>query len=265
MYGAWQWRTWIRSTPSREDSQGVENVVLMRSWRKAIGMFLGVIVVLVGAVAAWFFLYSADLPDMNALAQFAPTSVTRVSDTCLGTASVAIPYDAIGDNLRAALSAGEVGEEDRGGPGDTYREFIGQTPHRATLTLQISRGMFCVPSRALNRQVKEVRTAAQLERRFSRRELFTIFANRAWFGDGQTGVEAASEHFFGKEPNQLQVAEAALLAGLIRAPSRFSPYAHPDRALQRRNEVIDAMVATNTVSAAEGEAAKASLIGVVAR
>jgi membrane peptidoglycan carboxypeptidase len=117
----------------------------------------------------------------------------------------------------------------------------------------------------LNRQVKELRTEAQLDRRFSRRELFTIFANRAWFGDGQVGVEAASEHFFKKEPNQLQVAEAALLAGLIRAPSHCSPLVHPDRALKRRNEVIDAMVATHAFSATEGEAAKATGIGVATR
>lgn len=240
-------------------------MVLIRALLKVIGTLFGAIVLLIGAVAAWFFFYSADLPDMRALVLFAPTSVTRVSDPCLQDASIAIPYEAIGDNLREALSATEVDEKDAGEHGDTYRELTGQMSHRATLTLQISRGMFCAPSRTLNRRVKELRMAAQLERRFSRRELFTIFANRAWFGDGQTGVKAASEHFFGKEPSQLQVAEAALLAGLIRAPSRFSPYAHPDRALQRRNDVIDAMVATNAVSAAEGEAAKASVIGVVAR
>lgn len=234
----------------------------MRASLRILGVLFSLVVLLIGAGVTWLFFYSADLPDMNALAQFAPTSVTRVSDPCLQEASIAIPYEAIGNNLREALRATEVSEGDQEGPSDTYRELTGQTSHRATLTLQISRSMFCAPSKALNRQVKELRTAAQLERRFSRRELFTIFANRAWFGDGQVGVEAASEHFFQKEPNQLQVGEAALLAGLIRAPSRFSPLVHPDRALQRRNEVIDAMVAAHAVSATEGEAAKVSSIEV---
>jgi len=105
--------------------------------------------------------------------------------------------------------------------------------------------------------------AAQLERRFSRQELLTIFANRAWFGHGQVGVQAASQYFFQKDPNQLQIGEAAMLAGLIRAPARLSPLAHPDRALERRNEVLDAMVARHAISAEEGAIAKASSLGVV--
>jgi len=111
----------------------------------------------------------------------------------------------------------------------------------------------------------ELRIAVQLERSYSRRELFTIFANRAWFGDGQVGVEDASQHFFHKEPEQLEVAEAALLAGLIRAPAYFSPFTHPDRALQRRNEVISAMVDAHAITVGDGEAAKATILGVEAR
>jgi membrane peptidoglycan carboxypeptidase len=103
----------------------------------------------------------------------------------------------------------------------------------------------------------------QLERRFSRRELFTIFANRAWFGDGQVGVEAAAQHFFQKEPNRLQVEEAALLAGLIQRPAYLSPITHPDRALKRRNEVIDAMVEAHAIDPKEGQTAKGSALGVV--
>lgn len=234
----------------------------MRVSLKVIGVLFSLVALLMGIGAAWFFFYSADLPDIGALAQFAPTGTTLVSDPCLPGASMAIPYQAIGNNLREALSAAEVGEMNQGDTSGTYREWIGQTSHRATLTLQISRSMFCTPSKMWNRQVKQLRTAAQLERRFSRQELLAIFANRAWFGDGQVGVEAASEHFFKKEPNQLQLQEAALLAGLIRAPSRFSPFTHPDRALQRRNEVIDAMVAYHTVSKTDGNAAKTRGLGV---
>jgi membrane peptidoglycan carboxypeptidase len=147
-----------------------------------------------------------------------------------------------------------------------FRGLSGRAkPHGLTLSLEISRSMLCAPSQTLRRDVNELRTAAQLERRFSRRELFTIFANRVWFGAGQVGVEAASQHFFQKEPNQLQAGESALLAGLIRAPAYLSPFTHPDRALKRRNEVLDAMVEARAIDAAEGETAKASALGGVER
>jgi membrane peptidoglycan carboxypeptidase len=236
----------------------------MRAFVRILLGGLGVLVLVIAVGLVWLFLYSSDLPDMKALAQFAHSSAARVSDPCLKAATVAIPYDSIGDALRGALSAVEVSEDDPGVLVQTYRGFTGQTKlPRATLSLQISRTMFCTPSKALDRQLEELRTAVQLERRFSRRELFTIFANRAYFGDNLVGVDAASQSFFQKDPIQLRVGDAALLAGLIKSPSRFSPFEHPDRALQRRNEVLDAMVEAHFVDAERAEAAKA--LGILPR
>jgi membrane peptidoglycan carboxypeptidase len=237
---------------------------VMRALRRVLAFVLGSLAIIIGCGLVWIFYYSRDLPDMDALAQFAPATAVPVSDPCLGATSVAIPYDAIGDHLRAALSAVEGGENDLGVLTQQYR---GLTDQRilpsATLSVQISRSMVCTPSKTLNREFKEIRTAVQLERRFSRRDLFTIFANRIWFGDDLVGVEAASQHFFRKDTNQLQVAEAALLAGLVKSPRGFSPVKHPDRALQRRNAVIDAMVASHALSAQEGETARASALEIV--
>lgn len=213
----------------------------------------------------WIFFYSGDLPDVKALEQFAPSQATHVSDPCLRDASVAIPYEAIGDHFVAALRAAE-GEDDSGVLTHEFRGLNDQAkPRSAMLSVQIARSMFCTPSKTLNREVMELRTAVQLERRFSRRELFTIYANRAGFGDGQVGVETASQHFFHEEPDHLQIGEAALLAGLVRAPSLFSPFAHPDRALQRRNEVIDAMVEARAITAEQAETAKKADLGIAAR
>ena len=238
----------------------------MRVLVKILAIGIGVIVLAGGVAFYWIFYCSGDLPDTKSLARYAPAEPMQVSDACLGTASVAIPYDSIGENLRAALRAAESGEEDPGILADLYSGFTDQaTAHRVPLSLQISRGMFCVPSKILDRSVAELRTAVQLERRFSRRELFTIYANGAWFGTGLIGVEAASQHFFQKRPDQLQIGEAALLAGMLRGPSRLSPFTHPDRALRRRNEVIDAMVQSRAISAAEGEMAKASALGTEGR
>jgi penicillin-binding protein 1A len=238
----------------------------MRLMTRVLGIGLSVVALSVVGVALWIFVYSRDLPDISAMRAFAPTQTVQVSDPCLPAASVAIPYESIGDNLRAALRAAEGSEEGPGFLTEMHHEITGNViSHKSPYSWLISRTMFCAPSKNLTRQTGEIRTAVQLERRFSRRELFTIFANRAWFGEGQVGVEAASQHFFQKEPNQLQAGESALLAGLIRAPAHLSPFTHPDRALKRRNEVIDAMVVEHAIDPKEGEIAKASALGVVAR
>ena len=176
-----------------------------------LGFVAAVVILILGAIS-WFFFYSRDLSDVGRLAQFAPATDTVVSDSCLGPTLVAIPYESIGGNLRNAQSAVEVRLPDA-----------------------ISRTMFCTPSKTLSLQFKEIRTSAQLKRRFSPRQLFTINVNRTYFGEGQIGIQSAARYFFHKDPVELNVAEAALLAGLEIAPSHYSPERHPDRALERRN------------------------------
>ena len=139
----------------------------------------------------------------------------QVSDPCLRVAPLAIPYDLMGANFRSALSAAEASEDDPGVLIETYRGFThNRALHRATLSWQISRTMFCGSSKSpLTRQLDALRAAVQLERRFSRRDLFTIFANRLYLAEEAVGVEAASHHFFHKEPNQLLIGEAACRFG----------------------------------------------------
>jgi len=156
----------------------------------------------------------------------------------------------------------EVREGDPGVLTTIYQGFAHEGLHRATLSVQISRTMFCAPSRMLNRQLEEIRTAAQLERHFSRRELFTIYANRAFFGEGLIGVQSAARSFFLKNPDELTISEAALIAGLVRSPSRYSPLKHSDHALERRNEVIDAMLQNGTVSSSEAKTAEATALTI---
>jgi len=225
---------------------------------------LGAIALALITGIAWLFFYSRGLPDAVALAQFAPATVTQVSDPCLKSASLAIPYDSIGNNMRAALSAAEVEEDGPGVLTETYRGFRGR-PSRATVSWQISRTMFCTPAKQLNYDLNVVRVAVQLERRFSRRELFTILANRLWFSEDIVGVEGAAQHFFHKEPNQLLVGEAALLAGLVKNPNYFSPIKHPDRALRRRNEVIDKMLETRTINESMASTAKSSPLSIMTK
>jgi len=99
---------------------------------------------------------------------------------------------------------------------------------------------------------------------FSEQQLFTIYANRAYFGARAIGVESASRQFFYKDADTLSIEEAALIAGLLRAPGYFSPYKNPERALERRNKVLESMAAQGKLSAVEAARAEATLLGVVA-
>ena len=222
-------------------------------------------VVLLFTAFGWFFFYSRDLPDPRALASFAPAVTASVSDPCLKTTQIAIPYESIGGNLRGALSAAEVSENDPGVVLAMYHLFTDEARlHRATLSFQVSRTMCYAPSKPLERQLAEIRTASHLERHFSRQELFTIYVNRVYFGQGLIGVQSASQYFFHKNPGDLGIVEAALLAGLAKSPSYYSPVKHSDRAMTRRNEVIEAMLQSGTITASQAEAAKAVPLGIVA-
>ena len=181
----------------------------------------------------WFRYYTRDLPDIGSLAAYAPAATAQLTDRCLKP-SVAIPYELIGDRLALALETTE-----------------------RRMPLQISRTMFCTPSKQLTREIAELRAASLIERRFSQREILAIYANRVQLGENLTGVEAASQYFFHKNPNDLDLAEAAMLAALFQSPSLYSPLKHPDRALNRRNEIIDAMAANRSIPKDDAEAAKA--------
>ena len=235
----------------------------MRLLVKAFLWIISALAAVLLTVLIWFFFYPGGLPDVASLAQYAPDKIGPASDSCSHTESVAVPYDSIGANLRNALSAVEVSENDPGVLTQTF-QVLGNpdVPHRTMLSLQISRSMCFARSTILVRNLAELRTAEQLERHFSRHDLFTIYANRVYFGENLIGVENASLFLFRKKPADLTVAEAALLAGIPKAPSYYSSVYHPDRALKRRNEVIDAMVGEHMISSSEAESAKASGLGV---
>jgi penicillin-binding protein 1A len=234
-----------------------------RALLKVPAVLLGAIAVFLIVSVFWFFRYSRDLPDTRVLALFAPAVPTTVVDPCSKMSLNAIPYTSLGDNLRAALTAVKINESDVSVLASMYAGLRNtERPQRVPLSVQISRTLFCEPSILFVRRLQELRTAVQLERHFSQQELFAIYVNRAYFGDGLTGVQAASRSLFLKEPNHLTIGEAALIAGLVQSPSRFSPLKHPDRALQRRNAVIDAILSEGTINASQAESAKAAPLGI---
>ena len=209
---------------------------------------------------AWLYFDTQGLPNTESLAQFAPTGTRHATDDpCFKNSSFALPFELIGHNLDSALYAAEIPEYRAADPLPDYLEIITlHKPVSVALSARIARTMLYKSTNSFVRHISEIRVEVQLERRFSGRELFTIFANQLFLGDNIIGVECASQHYFHKEPNQLLISEAAFIAGLAKHPSYYSPYAHPDRALQRRNEVIDAMAHKYLISGPEAAAAKAT-------
>lgn len=131
----------------------------------------------------------------------------------------------------------------------------------STLTMQLARGFFLSPEKHLKRKLIEIMITFQLESRFSKQKIFEMYANQMNLGHIGTyeinGFGEASRAFFGKNLGQLDTAECAMLAGLLQNPSYRDPYRHPQRAIERRNVVLDSMVETGAISASEAIRAKA--------
>ncbi|MGH9531088.1 MAG: penicillin-binding protein 1A [Terriglobales bacterium] len=132
----------------------------------------------------------------------------------------------------------------------------------STLTMQISRGFFLTPEKTVKRKLTEILIAFQLEQRFSKKQIFELYANQVYMGQRGSfairGFGEASRSYCGKDMKSLTLPEAALLAAVIQRPSFLSPYRHPQRAQERRNLVLDGMVETGAISREEAERAKAA-------
>ena len=112
----------------------------------------------------------------------------------------------------------------------------------STITQQLARQSFLSADKTFTRKIKEVFVAAQLERTYSKNEILELYFNKVYFGDGLYGAEAASLGYFGKHASDLSIDQAALLAGLVKSPSTYAPTVSPERAVARRNLVLQAML-----------------------
>ncbi len=134
----------------------------------------------------------------------------------------------------------------------------------STLTQQLARGFFLSSEKTYSRKIAEVVITYQLEARFSKQQIFEMYANEINLGQrgsfGINGFGEAAQAYFGKDLRQLDLAECALLAGMIQRPNYFAPYRHPDRAMERRNVVLDSMVETGAITQEQADQAKAEPI-----
>ncbi len=244
--------------------------------RRLVGRVLfGLLVLvsaLVGATAGLLLVYTTDLPQVDALENYRPSSITEVyddHDRVIGSFAlqrrVVATYEDFPPVLRDALVSIEDKDFYRHSGvnfwriiGAAYRDIEsgGKVQGASTLTMQLARNLFLSPDRRWQRKVQETMLAIQIERRFTKPQIFTLYANQIFLGHGVYGFEAASEFYFSKPARQLTLDEAALLAGLPKSAVVYSPINHPERALRRRNLVIDAMLEDGKITAAQADAAR---------
>jgi penicillin-binding protein 1A len=246
--------------------------------RKLVGRVLfGLLVLvsaLVGATAGLLLVYTTDLPQVEALEAYRPSSITELYDDhgrVIGSFAlqrrVVAGYDDFAPVLRDALVSIEDKDFYRHSGinfwrivGAAYRDIQsgGKVQGASTLTMQLARNLFLSPDRSFHRKVQEAMLAIQIERRFTKPQIFALYANQIFLGHGVYGFEAASEFYFSKPAKNLTLAEAALLAGLPKGPGIYSPINHPDRALKRRNLVINALLEDGKITAAQAADARSA-------
>jgi len=257
--------TWSIFTVMNNNSQYInkKNIVILVIL--AGGVFFGVL-------AGAFLALTHDLPQILSLETFRPSSVTRIysaDNVLLAELFVEkrdpVPLKAIPDDLKKALIATEdrkfyqhSGVDLKG----ILRALISDIRARkfvegaSTITQQLAKTLFLTSRKTVLRKIKEAFLAFQLERRYTKDEILELYLNQVYFGSGAYGVESASRIFFGKPAKDLTLAQCALIAGLPKSPSRYSPLIDKDLAIKRRNIVLKQMKDTGIISEAAFTQAK---------
>jgi penicillin-binding protein 1A len=225
-----------------------------------------------GAAGGLLLIYSSDLPQVTALEQYRPSTITQLyddQDRVIGQFAlqrrVIDKYEDFPKVLRDALISTEDKDfEKHWGvdpwrvAGAAYRDLTSDSRAQgaSTLTMQLARNLFLSPDRNFGRKIQEVLLSIQIERRFTKPQIFTLYANQIYLGHGVYGFEAGANYYFSKRAKDLTLEEAAVLAGLPKAPNAYSPINNPERSLRRRNLVINAMLEDGKITTEEAERAK---------
>ncbi len=135
----------------------------------------------------------------------------------------------------------------------------------STITQQVTKSFFLTPEKTYRRKLKEAILAYKIDRRFSKDEILFLYLNQIYLGSGAYGVEAAAETYFGKRAEELDLSECALLAGLPQAPSRYSPFNHPERAKERQSYVLNRMATEGYITAQQAAEAKKNILNIQQR
>jgi len=249
-------------------------VEFLRRHRRVLLWILPPLVAMgMGAAGGVFAAYVQDLPTLDALEQYSPSLVTTLySDEDEPFAAffeqrrILVSLDRIPRYLIEALLATEDTRfySHRGiDPRGIARAFLTNlrtlrlAEGGSTITQQLAKVLFLTPEKSLARKMKEILLAFQIEREYPKDKILEMYFNQIYFGHGAYGVEAAAQTYFGKSVDELNLAEAAMLAGLPRAPNTYSPIVDKERARRRRGVVLQRMVEEGFITTEQAEAAAA--------
>ena len=253
----------------------------LRGWKlidRVALAFLLLCSIALGAAAGLLFVYESDLPEIRQLETYRPNVVTEIyadDGQLVGSFAlqrrILMTWEQVPKVLYSAVTAIEDQHfEDHWGvdfprvAGAAYRNIL---KHRkaegaSTITMQLAGNLFLDRSeRSFRRKAQEMLLALQIERRYTKPQIFTMYANQVYLAHGNYGFASAAQFYFGKPVTDLNLQQAALLAGMIRGPI-YSPLADPARALSRRNLVLHQMMEEGKITPLEEESARKSPLGL---
>jgi penicillin-binding protein 1A len=249
-------------------------------WRGLLVATIMLVIFAVGTVAGMVASYARNLPDISRMADYQPASSTRIfarDGTQLASVykenRVWVPISRIPLLVRDAFIANEdhnfynhhgvdFGSIVRAGFADlTHQEFQGAS----TITQQLARRLFLNNEVSISRKIQEALLAIEIERFYTKDEILERYLNIIYLGAGAYGVDAAAHTYFGRSVDGLTLAQAAMLAGIVAAPSDYSPFSNFDLARNRERHVLDRMVESGYVTAAEADAAYDAPLGLISQ
>ncbi len=231
-----------------------------------------------GSLAGLMLVFSVNLPQINDLERYRPSTMTDLYD-CKGRIigsfalekRIVVNYDDFAPILRQAVISIEDKNFDSHWGINVFRiagalwhdlRSHGRAQGASTLTMQLARNLFLSADRTATRKAQEAYLAIQIERAFTKEQIFTLYGNQIYLGSGMYGFEAASEFYFSKHAKDLNLTEAALLAGLPKGPVAYSPLINPEKALRRRNLVLSEMESDGVITHQQAEQARRSPLGL---
>ncbi len=236
----------------------------MTNQKELTFFFIAAFAVFFGIIAGLFISLFHDLPQLNSLKQYKPPAVTTVlsRDNQRLSRFYSHRREPITiDQVPESLINGLIATEDRKffthsgiDIKAVFRAIIHDIAARSyvegasTITQQLAKILFLSSEKTIFRKIKEAVITVQIERRYTKREILELYLNQVYFGSGAYGVEAAAQRFFGRHAQELTLAQSALIAGMPKAPSRYSPLVNPKLALKRRRIVLNQMLILSMIS-----------------
>jgi penicillin-binding protein 1A len=250
--------------------------LLRRLWLPAVLLLALAAGGLTGIIAAYELNYSRAANEVAALATYRPSVVTRVyaddGETVIGEFAlekrIPLKYEEIPQVLRNAILAVEdvrfydhIGIDPIRIMGAAWKNLTtDRVEGGSTLTQQLTKNLFLTKEQSYTRKVNEWILALQIERYYTKNQIMELYVNHMFLGANAYGMEAGAETYFGKQAKDLTLGEAALLAGVPKAPSDYSPTSNPAKAKERRDLVLDLMAKNGFATQAEVDAAKSKPI-----